>query len=314
MGGEGQAATGHVPVLLHEAVEALNIVPEGVYVDGTFGRGGHSREILRRLGPEGRLFGVDQDPQAVEAGRALAGQDRRFHMQHASFADLAELVAAWGVAGRVNGILLDLGVSSPQLDEAERGFSFMHDGPLDMRMNTTTGRSAAQWLADAEEKEIARVLWEYGEEKQARRIARAIVEQRQEKPIQTTGELAALIERVMPRARGRRFKHPATRSFQALRIKVNDELGALKRGLEAGVDALVSGGRLAVISFHSLEDRLVKRFMRDLSRPRQVRKGLPPVTDHIRLKRVGKAVRAGEAELEANPRARSAVLRVGEKL
>ncbi len=314
MGTGTTAASGHVPVLLEEAVEALSIRPDGCYVDGTFGRGGHSRAILDRLGPEGRLYGVDQDPSAVETGRALAEEDERFTMQHASFSDLNTLAQAWGVLGRVDGILLDLGVSSPQLDEAERGFSFMHDGPLDMRMNTAAGWTVAQWLNEADEREIARVLWQYGEERQSRRIARAIVQQRAQKPIQTTGELAGLIESVMPKARGKTGKHPATRSFQALRIHINDELGALTRGLEASVEVLASGGRLAVISFHSLEDRMVKRFLRDRSRPRQVRKGLPPLTDHICFAPTGKAIRPGAQEIAANPRARSAVLRVGERL
>ncbi len=314
MGDALQPVAGHVPVLLDEAVQGLNIHPDGCYVDGTFGRGGHSRAILRQLGPDGRLYGIDQDPRAVEAGRLLAREDQRFSMHHASFSELKALAEAWGVLGRVNGILLDLGVSSPQLDEADRGFSFMHDGPLDMRMNTTAGWTVAQWLNEADEREIARVLWEYGEEKQSRRIARAIVQQRQKKPIQTTGELAGLIESVMPKKRGNTGKHPATRSFQALRIHINDELGALTRGLEASVEVLAPGGRLAVISFHSLEDRMVKRFLRDRSQPRQVRKGLPPLTDHICFSRVGKAIRPGEREITANPRARSAVLRVGERL
>lgn len=314
MGEVPQPAAGHVPVLLAEAVRGLNIRPEGCYVDGTFGRGGHSRAILGQLGPNGRLYGIDQDPRAVEAGRVLEGEDERFTMHHASFSELKALAEAWGVLGRVDGILLDLGVSSPQLDEADRGFSFMHDGPLDMRMNTAAGWTVAQWLNEADEREIARVLWEYGEEKQSRRIARAIVQQRQRKPIQTTGELAGLIEAVMPKRRGKTGKHPATRSFQALRIHINDELGALTRGLEASVDVLASGGRLAVISFHSLEDRMVKRFLRDRSRPRQVRKGLPPLTDHICFAPTGKAIRPGEQEIAANPRARSAVLRVGERV
>jgi 16S rRNA (cytosine1402-N4)-methyltransferase len=300
----------HIPVMLDEAVEGLAVQAGGRYLDGTFGRGGHARAVLSRLGASGRLLLMDRDPQAIAWARATFADDPRVSIRHANFSSLAE----WDeTAAGLDGVLLDLGVSSPQLDEAARGFSFMADAPLDMRMDTTQGESAADFLAHANEREIADVLWQYGEERFSRRIARAIVERRAESPIARTGELAALIERVV----GRREpgKHPATRSFQALRIRVNGELDALQRGLDAALARLKPGGRLAVISFHSLEDRAVKHFIRDhAGRVQGSRRGPPVAAKPAELAPVGKARFPSGAELAANPRARSAVLRVAEKL
>ncbi|WP_266168386.1 16S rRNA (cytosine(1402)-N(4))-methyltransferase RsmH [Dyella subtropica] len=300
----------HIPVMLGEAVEGLAVRAGGRYLDGTFGRGGHAREVLSRLGPDGRLLLMDRDPTAIATAQAEFAADSRVSIRHANFSSLAE----WEeTAAGLDGILLDLGVSSPQLDEAARGFSFMADAPLDMRMDTTQGESAADFLAHADEREIADVLWAYGEERFSRKIARAIVERRAEQPITRTGELAALIERVV----GRREpgKHPATRSFQALRIRVNGELDSLKQGLEAALERLNVGGRLSIISFHSLEDRVVKLFIRDHSgRVQGSRRGPPVVAAPARLAAVGKAQFPSDAELATNPRARSAVLRVAEKL
>lgn len=304
----------HLSVLLQPSVEALKIDPAGIYLDGTFGRGGHSRLILAGLGPMGRLIAVDQDPQAVAYAQAQFAGDSRFSIVHGSFARLNDVAQQAGVMGRVNGILLDLGVSSPQLDEAERGFSFTKEGPLDMRMDPTRGESAAVWLAKAEAKEIAGVLKAYGEERHAKRIARAIVEARAERPITTTAQLAELVSRANPS--WERGKHPATRSFQAIRIHINGELAAIEQCLDQVLDILVLGGRLAVISFHSLEDRIVKRFMRDQAKGDSFPSGVPVRQDQLqpRLRLVGKAIRPGEEELAANPRARSAVLRVAERL
>ena len=304
----------HRSVLLDAAIEGLNIRADGVYVDGTFGRGGHSAAILERLGPQGRLFGFDKDPAAVAAARQRFGQDARFSITHGSFVIMADVVAQAGLTGRVDGVLLDLGVSSPQLDDAGRGFSFMREGPLDMRMNPEAGESAADWLAHAEEKEIADVLWRYGEERFSRRIARAVVAARAEAPLRTTQDFVRLIEQAVPRRE--RHKHPATRSFQAVRIFVNRELADLEALLVRVPRMLAPGGRLAVISFHSLEDRLVKRFMRNEAQGRPLPKGLPVMggPEGRTLRLVGKAQRPGEAEVAANPRARSAVLRVAERL
>lgn len=310
------ATFNHVTVLLHEAVEALALKSAGCYLDGTFGRGGHSREILRGLGPQGRLLGFDKDPLAIASGLALAAEDARFQIVQRSFAELGEEVAARGLQGQVDGLLLDLGVSSPQLDDPARGFSFMNDGPLDMRMNPHAGVSAAEWIATAAEEEIARVFYEYGEERFSRRMARAIVQRRSEQPFTRTADLAEVIAAANPA--WEKGKHPATRAFQGLRIHVNNELGDLERGLDAALEALAVGGRLVVISFHSLEDRIVKQFMRrqvkgeadNLPRdlPIQVAKFDP------RLKLIGKPQYASTAELKANPRSRSAVMRVAEKL
>jgi 16S rRNA (cytosine1402-N4)-methyltransferase len=300
----------HIPVMLGEAVEGLAVQAGGRYLDGTFGRGGHARAVLSRLGPDGRLLLMDRDPKAIAAAQAEFASDPRVSIRHANFSTMAE----WDeTAGGLDGILLDLGVSSPQLDEAARGFSFMADAALDMRMDTTQGESAADFLAHASEKEIADVLWIYGEERFSRKIARAIVEDRAENPITRTGQLAGLIERVV----GRREpgKHPATRSFQALRIRVNGELEALEHGLNAALELLKVGGRLSIISFHSLEDRAVKLFIRDHSgRVQGSRRGPPVAAAPARLAAVGKAQFPSDEELSVNPRSRSAVLRVAEKL
>ena len=298
----------HVPVMLAEALEGLRVKADGTYLDGTFGRGGHARAVLERLGPQGRLLLMDQDPEAIARASEEFAADARVAIRHSSFARMAE----WDeVRAGLDGVLLDLGVSSPQLDDPARGFSFQNDGPLDMRMDPTRGSSAAEWLATADEQEIADVLWRYGEERMSRRIARAIAETGRERRLATTRELATVVERAI--GRRERHKHPATRTFQALRIQVNDELGALEHGLAAARDALRPGGRLVVISFHSLEDRIVKNFIRgEVVRP--ARRGLPlPETAAPALFAVGKAQFAGEAETAANPRARSAVLRVAER-
>lgn len=310
----------HATVLLNEAVDALvgatvgNETLNGIYIDGTFGRGGHSGLILQKLNAEGRLLGVDKDPVAVATGKQLAAQDARFQIEAGSFAQLKEFVEDRGWAGKVNGILLDLGVSSPQLDDAERGFSFSKDGPLDMRMNNQAGMTAAEWLNRAKERDIADVLFEFGEEKFARRIARAIVEKRVEEPITRTLQLAKLVSDANPA--WEKNKHPATRSFQAIRIFINRELDDLKNLLEQSLDLLAVGGRLVVISFHSLEDRIVKQFMQKQQRGGDIPKDLPITADQlsIRLKILGKPVYPGAEEIEANPRARSAVMRVAVKL
>ncbi len=304
----------HRSVLLEESVDALAIRPDGVYVDATFGRGGHTALMLERLGPEGRLLAIDKDPQAIEAARTRFAGESRLRLHHGSFAELGEFVEGCGLMGQIDGVLMDLGVSSPQLDDASRGFSFMREGPLDMRMDSSRGESAAQWLARAKEGEIAKVLKEYGEERFSKRIARAIVTAREESEITTTAQLAALVAAAVPVKE--KDKHPATRSFQAIRIFVNGELDDLRACLDQVVDVLQRGGRLAVISFHSLEDRIVKRFMRDQARGDDFPPGLPVTADQLkpRLKIVGKAIRPGAEEVAANPRARSSVLRVAEKL
>ncbi|HRQ56295.1 MAG TPA: 16S rRNA (cytosine(1402)-N(4))-methyltransferase RsmH [Azoarcus taiwanensis] len=306
------SGAGHTSVLLAEAVEALAIKPDGVYVDGTFGRGGHSRAILAALGSAGRLVAFDRDPRAIEAGRAIG--DARLTLVHEPFSELDPALTRLGVEG-IDGLLLDLGVSSPQLDEAERGMSFRFDAPLDMRMDTTRGQTVAEWLADASVADITEVLREYGEERFAHAIAKAIAAARTGGVVATTGQLAAIVEKaVRTREPG---QHPATRSFQALRIFINQELEELSLVLPAGVDRLNAGGRLVVISFHSLEDRIVKRFMRDQSRPPQLPARLPLRAADLprpRLRLVNKAVRPGEAEVRANPRARSAVLRIAERV
>ncbi len=298
----------HAPVMLAEVVEALQVHADGVYLDGTFGRGGHAAEVLARLGANGRLLLMDRDPEAIAQAREGFGKDPRVRIRHASFAELAE----WPeTAQGLDGVFLDLGVSSPQLDDASRGFSFQGDGPLDMRMDPGSGASAAEWLAAATEVEIADVLWRYGEERLSRRIAKAIVEQRAIQPLQRTTELAALVARTI--GHRERHKHPATRTFQALRIHLNDELGSLEQGLQAALDRLKPGGRLVVISFHSLEDRVVKRFIRGQDAQLANRRNLPPLeVPPSPLAAIAKRF-PGEAELAANPRSRSAVLRVAEK-
>ncbi|MCU7806823.1 MAG: 16S rRNA (cytosine(1402)-N(4))-methyltransferase RsmH [Candidatus Thiodiazotropha sp. (ex Semelilucina semeliformis)] len=297
----------HLSVLLQPSIEALNINPAGIYLDGTFGRGGHSRLILEGLGQEGQLIAIDRDPQAVAYGEQMFADDSRFNIVHGSFAMLGEIAEQVGVMGRVDGILLDLGVSSPQLDQSERGFSFGKDGPLDMRMDTSQGESAATWLARAEAGEIAGVLKTYGEERHAKRIARAIVEARAESPITTTARLAELVSKANPS--WEKGKHPATRSFQAIRIHINGELDAIKTCLTQVLDVLALGGRLVVISFHSLEDRIIKRFMRDQAKGDRFPPGVPVRQDQLqpRLRLIGKAISPDAVEIEANPRARSAV-------
>lgn len=305
----------HISVLLKESVEGLAIKPDGYYVDCTFGRGGHSREILKKLGPNGRLIAFDLDPQAIEWSAQVI-DDSRFEMVHSNFSELAEKITEKGLAGKIDGILMDLGVSSPQLDEAERGFSFMREGPLDMRMNNAAGQSAAEWLANTDETEIARVLKEYGEERFARKIARAIVHDRVETPFRTTRQLASLLERIIRKKEP--GKHPATRTFQAIRIAVNGELDAIKKALVGALDVLADQGRLSVISFHSLEDRIVKQFFNQQSKPPVIPRGLP-VTDsqlnkNIALARVSKAIKPTESEIAQNPRARSSVLRIAQRI
>ncbi|HEX8588477.1 MAG TPA: 16S rRNA (cytosine(1402)-N(4))-methyltransferase RsmH [Pseudomonas sp.] len=306
----------HITVLLEEAVEALAVRADGCYLDGTFGRGGHSRLILQNLAPEGLLLGFDKDPQAIATGQTLAAEDGRFVIVQRSFAELGDEVQARGLAGKVSGILLDLGVSSPQLDDPERGFSFMNDGPLDMRMDPSRGVSAAEFVNTASAEEIARVFKEYGEERFARRMAGAVVARRETQPFERTGDLAEVLKVANPA--WEKGKNPATRAFQGLRIHVNNELGDLEAGLEAALDALEVGGRLVVISFHSLEDRIVKLFMRKLVKgeadnlPRNL-----PIRHQAfepRIKLIGKAQFASDDETRANPRSRSAVMRVAEKL
>lgn len=303
----------HKSVLLEEAVDALAIKPAGIYVDATFGRGGHTRLILQRLGEQGRLIALDRDPAAIAAGEAMAIADSRLTLVHAAFSGLADALKEQGVV-RVDGVLLDLGVSSPQLDEAQRGFSFRTDAPLDMRMDTSRGRTAADWLAEASQQQIVEVIRNYGEERFAHEIAKAIVAARAREPVATTRQLAEIVaQAVRTREPG---QHPATRSFQAIRIHVNQELEELSLVLPQCVEALNPGGRLVAISFHSLEDRVVKRFLRDESRPPQLPPRLPVRAAELpppRLRLVGKPVRPSEADVDDNPRARSAVMRVAER-
>lgn len=303
----------HDSVLLNEAVEALVIDPDGIYIDCTFGRGGHSRAILSHLSDEGRLIGFDKDLQAIAVGEQLQQEDQRFSIVHESFS-LEQEVSKRGWVGEVTGVLMDLGVSSPQLDQAERGFSFMQDGPLDMRMDTTRGQTAAQWVANTDEEDMVWTFKTYGEERYAKRIARAIVEKRAKTAITRTKELADIISQAHPR--WEKHKHPATRCFQAIRIAVNRELDDLKDTLEQALNVLKVGGRLVAISFHSLEDRIVKQFIQKQEKGQDFPPGLPITEDMInrRMKKVGKFTKAGESELERNIRARSAVMRVAEKL
>jgi 16S rRNA (cytosine1402-N4)-methyltransferase len=299
--------------MLREALEGLSLRDDGWYVDATYGRGGHSAEILARLGAQGRLLAMDKDPEAVAHGRERFGADARFAISHAGFEDFRDAVAPWLGQRALAGVLFDLGVSSPQLDVAERGFSFAHDGPLDMRMNTAGGPTAAEWLASVSQGELTDVLFRYGEEPRARQIAAAIVRARAVAPIRTTRQLANLIAEHAGRQTGR--IHPATRAFQAIRIALNDELAALERGLVQSLELLAAGGRLVVISFHSLEDRIVKRFMAREARGDEAYAGLPNIPPHARprLTLVGKLVRPGAEETERNPRARSARLRIAER-
>ena len=306
----GEAQAGHLPVMFTQVMEGLQVQANGIYLDGTFGRGGHARGVLQQLGPGGRLLLMDKDPDAIAHAEQTFAADARVAIQRGSFATMAQWDAT---SAGLDGILLDLGVSSPQLDVAERGFSFGKDGPLDMRMDPDSGESAAQWIARADEAEIADVLWTYGEERLSRRIAKAIVARRSDKPFTRTADLADLLAAVV--GRGKHDINPATRSFQAIRIHINRELADLETGLDAALTCLKVGGRLAVISFHSLEDRIVKRFISGHAKAPPANRRLPELDVFVpRLKMIGDAQRADAAETSANPRARSAVLRVAEKL
>lgn len=312
--GQEASAAEHSTVLLKEAVDGLAIDADGLYIDGTFGRGGHTAELLSRLSDRGSVIAIDKDLDAIAAGQVRFAEEDRLTLVHASFAELAEIVKQAGKHGEVSGVLLDLGVSSPQLDVAERGFSFLRDGPLDMRMDTSKGLSAAEWLASADEQEIAKVIKEYGEERFARRMATAIVRERAEKPIERTVQLAKILADAHPA--WERGRHPATKAFQAIRIFINRELADLEDLLQQVIDSLAVGGRLVVISFHSLEDRRVKRFIRDQERGIKLPKNLPiPDVDRgVRLVKVGKAIKPAVIEVENNVRARSAVMRIAERV
>ena len=306
----------HVPVLLNETIRALSINPSGVYLDATFGRGGHCRAMLKELSRDGRVIALDRDPQAIAVAKALQAQEPRLEVVQGRFAELGDVIARCGIAGAITGALMDVGVSSPQLDDAQRGFSFRHDGPLDMRMDPSQGVGAAEWLNSAEESDIANVIWRYGEERRSRRIANAIVSAR---PLHTTQQLAEVVAKSVPRTHRpatKASKHPATKTFQAIRIFINDELNELKQGLQAAFDNLATGGRLAVISFHSLEDREVKRAFKALSRPPGLPRRLPVPENQAAVsgRLVSGPIRAGHAELQENPRARSATLRVIERV
>ncbi len=305
----------HQPVLIDEVIEHLNIIPNGIYIDGTFGRGGHSRAILGRLGEQGMLLAIDKDPAAVEHARRCCA-DPRMHVEQGSFASLAAFADHYNLVGKVDGILLDLGVSSPQLDDPQRGFSFMQEGPLDMRMDPTQGISASEWLANVSAEELAQVLKDYGEERFAKRIAAAVVQERGHIPLTTTRQLANIVAAALPFKE--RHKHPATRTFQAIRIFINRELDDLKSGLTQCVELLKMGGRLLVISFHSLEDRIVKKFMQTQQRGPQLPAYIPVKQAAVatpKLRRVGPSkIRASAAEIARNPRARSAVLRISERI
>lgn len=310
----------HISVLLNESIDGLNIKPDGTYIDGTFGRGGHSRTILSKLGENGRLYSIDRDPQAIEEASKI--DDPRFTIIHGPFSGIAEYAEQYQLQGEVDGVLFDLGVSSPQLDDAERGFSFMKDGPLDMRMDPTSGVPVSEWLAKADLDDITWVIREFGEDKHARRIARAIVEycaNEENEPLTRTSQLAKLISDAAPKS-FKEKKHPATRAFQAFRIYINSELEEIDKALVGASSILAPQGRLSVISFHSLEDRMVKRFMRKESKGPQVPHGIPMTEAQIQalgsanLKTIGKAIKPTEQEIELNPRSRSSVLRIAEKL
>ncbi|MCG3730850.1 16S rRNA (cytosine(1402)-N(4))-methyltransferase RsmH [Vibrio cincinnatiensis] len=310
----------HISVLLHESIAGLAIKPDGIYIDGTFGRGGHSRTILSQLGENGRLYSIDRDPQAIAEAKKI--EDPRFTIIHGPFSGIAEYVQQYGLQGKVDGVLFDLGVSSPQLDDAERGFSFMKDGPLDMRMDPSSGIPVSQWLLEADLDDITWVIREFGEDKHARRIAKAIVAYREDadnEPLTRTSQLAKLISEAAPKS-FKEKKHPATRAFQAFRIYINSELEEIDTALQGAASILAPQGRLSVISFHSLEDRMVKRFMRKESKGPEVPHGIPLTEAQIRalgsakLKTVGKAIKPSEQEVALNPRSRSSVLRIAEKL
>jgi S-adenosyl-methyltransferase mraW len=305
----------HITVLLHEAVEGLAIKENGIYIDGTFGRGGHSRLILSKLGEQGRLIATDRDPRAIAQANTI--EDARFEIHHTAFSAITEVCQSLGLMGKIDGILLDLGVSSPQLDDAERGFSFMRDGPLDMRMDTTKGLSAAEWLDQVSIEDLTWVLKEFGEERFAKRIATAIVNfnRTSGQKITRTLQLAQIISDAVPFKD--KHKHPATRSFQAIRIFINSELEELAQALQSAIEVLAPQGRLSIISFHSLEDRMVKQFIKKNSKGKEVPRGLPilesELNKDIPLKAIGKAIMPSEEEIRENPRSRSAVLRVAEK-
>lgn len=310
----------HVSVLLNESIDGLAIKPDGIYIDGTFGRGGHSRQILSRLGENGRLYSIDRDPQAIAEAKTIT--DPRFTIIHGPFSGLKGYVEELGLVGQIDGVLLDLGVSSPQLDDADRGFSFMKDGPLDMRMDPTSGMPVSQWLQDADVEDITWVIREFGEDKHAWRIAKGIVayrENEENEPLTRTGQLAKLISDVAPKS-FKEKKHPATRAFQAFRIYINSELDEIDTALNGALDVFAEGGRLSVISFHSLEDRMVKHFIRKESRGPQVPHGLPLTEAQIsalgsaKMKAVGKAIKPTDNEVDVNVRSRSSVLRIAERL
>jgi len=310
----------HISVLLNESIDGLAIKPDGTYIDGTFGRGGHSRTILSKLGENGRLFSIDRDPQAIAEAQKI--DDPRFTIIHGPFSGMAEYAERYDLVGQVDGVLLDLGVSSPQLDDAERGFSFMKDGPLDMRMDPTTGVPVSQWLVEADLDDITWVIREFGEDKHARRIAKGIIayqENEENEPLTRTGQLAKLISDVAPKS-FKEKKHPATRAFQAFRIYINSELEEIDTALKGAASILAPQGRISVISFHSLEDRMVKRFIRNESQGPQVPHGLPLTEDQIKalgsadLKPIGKAIKPSKDEVDENTRSRSSVLRIAEKL
>lgn len=305
----------HISVLLAEAIDGLDIDPNGCYIDCTFGRGGHSSLILSKLSTQGQLIAIDRDPSAIKAAEKFK-DDKRFLIEHQGFANLADIAEQHNLAGKVNGILLDLGVSSPQLDEAERGFSFMKDGPLDMRMDTSRGQTAAEWLAVADVEDITWVLRTFGEEKHAWRIANAIVDARVETPFTRTSQLAKLIKTTAPQREIK--KHPATRSFQAIRMYINSELEQIEKALAASLTVLTEGGRLVVISFHSLEDRLVKQFMKKHSQGKKVPRGLMITEEELnkgkKLELVGRKLKPSKNEVEVNVRSRSSVLRIAKRL
>jgi 16S rRNA (cytosine1402-N4)-methyltransferase len=307
----------HETVLLNEAVDALNIKKDGVYIDATFGRGGHSAEIIKQLGPEGRLLLVDKDPLAIAYAKGAYKNDKRVVVWQGSFRDVSLALSEVGLK-KADGLLLDLGVSSPQLDDASRGFSFMRDGELDMRMNPDVGESASEWLGRAAEEVIANVIYDYGDERFSRRIAHAIVEKRAETPISTTLQLADIITAAIPRKAQRKEpgKHPATRSFQAIRIFINRELDDLHECLDSSLEFMAAKGRLVVISFHSLEDRIVKRFLKSHSRAPSIPRGLPVMDDRLFVpdyKLIGKPVKPSKGEVAVNVRSRSAIMRIAER-
>jgi len=306
----------HITVLLDEALDGLALKSDGIYIDATFGRGGHSRKLLAQLGPQGKLFAIDRDPTAIAVASELELEDSRFKILPGPFSGLADYVEELGLTGQIDGVLMDLGVSSPQLDDAQRGFSFMREGPLDMRMDPTSGRSVAQWLAQAEVDEISSVIKKFGEENWAVHIARAIVKDRVDAPFETTKQLADFIARVVPVKD--KNKHPATRTFQAFRIYINSELEEVEQALLASIDVLKSGGRLSVISFHSLEDRIVKRFIRKQSKGDDVPFGIPMTEEQLNKSRtykaISKAIKPSKDEIEQNPRSRSSVLRIAQRL